>query len=271
MRPIRPLFTARRGRGARRTTSSVSAVLAVCATLALTATACGPGDDNAGGDPSAEASAGSDDAIKIPDELKDRLKEHGFDLDKWKDGEWKNWDKDKWLREAEDYINPIIEDFWDADRMRDADKRPDKPVDNDISGDQGKTDPTPAPVDAQAVRDAVPRQRPRGRQARLRDARGFRAVLRHRGQGPGQPRQVQHGVDRRPLRPRGREGRLVPQHRLRPLVQQRGQVGRRAGGCDRGRGRSVRHLVVRLGPDLRPVDRARRSDRRRRVPRTTSR
>ncbi|MDG4861856.1 hypothetical protein P8605_27315 [Streptomyces sp. T-3] len=150
MRPIRPLFTARRGRGARRTTSSVSAVLAVCATLALTATACGPGDDNAGGDPSAAASSG-DDKIKIPDDIKDRLKDHGIDLDKWKDGAWKDWNKDDWLREAEDFVNPIIEDFWDADRMRDADKRPDKPVDNDISGDQGKTDPTPAPVDAQAV------------------------------------------------------------------------------------------------------------------------
>ena len=54
--------------------------------------------------------------------LKDRLKEHGIDLDKWKNGEWKNWDKDKWLREAEDYINPIIEDLWDPDRMRDAEE-----------------------------------------------------------------------------------------------------------------------------------------------------
>ncbi|MFC7302663.1 trypsin-like serine peptidase [Streptomyces monticola] len=156
MRPIRPLFAVRRGRGARRTTSSVPAVLAVSAALALTATACGPGDDNAKDNandkPSASSPAGGEDEpIKIPDDIKDRLKDHGIDLDNWRDGEWKNWDKDKWLREAEDFINPIIEDFWDSDRMRDADKRPDKPVDNDISGDQGKTDPTPAPVDAQPV------------------------------------------------------------------------------------------------------------------------
>ncbi|NBE51291.1 trypsin-like serine peptidase [Streptomyces boluensis] len=167
MRSIRPRFATRRGRGARRT-ASVPAVLAVSAALALTATACGPGDDNANdkASPSATADAGSggggDKPIEIPDDIKDRLKEHGFDVDKWKNGEWKNWDKDKWLREAEEFVNPIIEDFWDSDRMRDADKHPDKPVDNDISGDQGKTDPTPAPVDAVEVaapyHDSAPAQ-----------------------------------------------------------------------------------------------------------------
>ncbi|MDI3386381.1 hypothetical protein QIS99_09160 [Streptomyces sp. B-S-A8] len=155
MRPIRPLFAARRG-SVRRTSS----VLAFSAALALTATACGPGEDNADGKPTASATAdgGSADGsgggggkIEIPDDIKDRLKEHGIDVDKWRNGEWKNWDKDKWLREAEDFVNPIIEDFWNPDRMRDADKRPDKPVDNDISGDQGKTDPTPAPVDAEEI------------------------------------------------------------------------------------------------------------------------
>ncbi|MDI3418826.1 trypsin-like serine peptidase [Streptomyces luteolus] len=156
MRPIRPLFAARRGRSVRRTTSSV---LAVSAALALTATACGPGEDNADGKPTASATAdggsaggsGEDKPIEIPDDIKDRLKEHGIDVDKWRNGEWKNWDKDKWLREAEDFVNPIIEDFWDSDRLRDTDKHPEKPVDNDISGDQGKTDPIPEPVDAQQV------------------------------------------------------------------------------------------------------------------------
>lgn len=154
MRPIRPLFAARRGRGTRRSTSSVPAILAVSAALALTATACGPGDDNADAKPTAattDAGSGADKPIEIPDDIKDRLKEHGIDVDKWKNGEWKNWDRDKWLREAGDFVNPMIEDFWDPDRMRDADTRPDKPVDNDISGDQGKTDPTPAPVDAEPV------------------------------------------------------------------------------------------------------------------------
>ncbi|MGW5424538.1 trypsin-like serine peptidase [Streptomyces sp. NPDC003943] len=136
MRSIRPLLAA------------ASAVAA----LTLTATACGPTEDNAGGEqPSASANPTSDGKIHIPDDLKKRLKEHGIDMDKWRGGEWKNWDRDKWLREAKDYVNPIIEGLWDKDRMRDA-QRPDKPVDpEDISGDKGVTDPTPAPVKAKAV------------------------------------------------------------------------------------------------------------------------
>lgn len=67
-------------------------------------------------------------------------------------GEWKNWKKEDWLREAGDYINPIIEDLWDPDRMRDAAKTPQPPaVDPDAGKDQGVTDPTPAPVAAKAA------------------------------------------------------------------------------------------------------------------------
>ncbi|MEU7282303.1 hypothetical protein AB0A69_26525 [Streptomyces sp. NPDC045431] len=136
MRPIRPLLAA----------------ASVAAALALTATACGPGEDTAGGEPTASAGQTSDGKITIPDEVKDRLKEHGIDLDKWKNGEWKNWDKDTWLREAKDYVNPIIEDLWDPDRMREAEE-PERPVEEeDISGDEGVTDPTPAPVEAQPVK-----------------------------------------------------------------------------------------------------------------------
>ncbi|GGU06386.1 MULTISPECIES: trypsin-like serine peptidase [Streptomyces] len=135
MRSIRPLLAA----------------AAAVAALTLTATACGPTEENAGDKPSAPASPSAGGKITIPDDLKDRLKEHGIDLDKWRDGEWKNWDRDKWLREAKDYVNPIIEDLWDPDRMRDA-QRPDKPVEEeDISGDEGVTDPTPAPVKAKGV------------------------------------------------------------------------------------------------------------------------
>ncbi|RFU84464.1 hypothetical protein DY218_22675 [Streptomyces triticagri] len=154
MQGIRPRFNLRRRKGARRGTSPATAALALCAALALTATACGPEDDNASDKPSSssKAPAGGDDQLEIPGDIKDRLKDHGIDLDKWKDGAWKDWSKDDWLREAEDYINPIIEDLWDSDRMRDADKRPDKPVDNDISGDEGVTDPTPEPVDAEPVK-----------------------------------------------------------------------------------------------------------------------
>ncbi|MFF7971252.1 trypsin-like serine peptidase [Streptomyces sp. NPDC007905] len=155
MRSIRPSFTVRRGRGASRRTSPALATVALVSALALTATACnGGGDDNADGKPTATATATGtgDGKIKIPDDIRNRLKEHGIDIDKWKNGAWKNWDRDDWLREANDFVNPIIKGLWDPNRMRDAND-PDKGVDdNDISGDQGVTDPTPAPVKAQAVR-----------------------------------------------------------------------------------------------------------------------
>ncbi|MFF8386217.1 trypsin-like serine peptidase [Streptomyces kanasensis] len=128
---------------------------AVAAALALTATGCGPGEDAPGGSPSASAAQTPDGAgagkITIPEDLKGRLKEHGIDLDKWRGGEWRNWDKDKWLREAQDFVNPIIEDLWDPDRMREAEE-PDRPVDDgDVSGDEGVTDPTPRRVEATRV------------------------------------------------------------------------------------------------------------------------
>ncbi|MFE1949793.1 MULTISPECIES: trypsin-like serine peptidase [Streptomyces] len=151
MRPTRPLFAARRAGSARGRTTPVVAAVALGAVLTLTATACGPTEDDANSKPTAAAPAEGD-GIQVPDDIKDRLKEHGIDLDKWKGGEWKNWDKDKWLREAKDFVNPIIDGLWDSDRMRDADKNPDHEVDdNDISGDQGVTDPTPKPVRAAAA------------------------------------------------------------------------------------------------------------------------
>ncbi|WP_344390057.1 hypothetical protein [Streptomyces vastus] len=157
MRSIRPLFAARRGRSTRRGPSPVLAAVGLATALALTATACDSGDDtNAGGDASAPAATGGDDKIQIPDDIQDRLKEHGIDLDQWKGGAWKNWDKDDWLREAGDFVNPIIEDLWDPDRMREAED-PDQGKgvdDNDLSGDQGVTDPEPAPVEAQPVQAA---------------------------------------------------------------------------------------------------------------------
>ncbi|MFJ5262191.1 trypsin-like serine peptidase [Streptomyces sp. NPDC088387] len=148
MRSIRPSFTARRGRSARR--RSTLAAAALVSALALTATACDSGEPSAEAEASASSVAG-DDKIQIPDDIKDRLKDYGIDLDTWRDGAWKNWNKDDWLREADEFINPIIEDLWDPDRMRDAEE-PDQAVDeNDISGDQGVTDPTPEPVEAAPV------------------------------------------------------------------------------------------------------------------------
>ncbi|MFJ2171327.1 trypsin-like serine peptidase [Streptomyces sp. NPDC087851] len=152
MRSIRPTLAARRGRSSRRRTSPVLAAASIAVALALTATACGPEEDQAAAQASESATAASDGKITIPDDLKDRLKEHGIDMDKWRGGEWKNWDRETWLREAKDFVNPIIEGLWDPDRMRDADKPPEKSVDDqDISGDTGVTDPEPAPVTARAV------------------------------------------------------------------------------------------------------------------------
>ncbi|MFI6346233.1 trypsin-like serine peptidase [Streptomyces sp. NPDC050560] len=153
MRSIRPHSVARGGRRARRR-APVAATVALGAVLALTATACGPGDDdNASGDSSPSATAGGDDSLGIPDDIRDRLKQHGIDLGKWEDGGWKNWDQDTWLRKAKDFVNPIIKGLWDPDRMRDADPPEGGDVDdNDVSGDQGVTDPTPAPVAATTVK-----------------------------------------------------------------------------------------------------------------------
>ncbi|MEY7980742.1 serine protease [Streptomyces pilosus] len=150
MRSIRPSSTVRREGRARRRTSPVLASVALVSALALTVTACGSGDTEVNADASATAAA-DDGKLKIPSDIRDRLKEHGIDIDKWRDGAWKNWDRDDWLREAQDYVNPIIEDLWNPDRMRDAEE-PEQEVDeSDISGDQGVTDPTPEPVRAEAV------------------------------------------------------------------------------------------------------------------------
>ncbi|MFI2436396.1 trypsin-like serine peptidase [Streptomyces sp. NPDC018693] len=152
MRSIRPPFTARRGGNTGRGTSPALTAVALASVLMLTTTACESDDTEANGQASASASAAAGDGkIQIPQDIKDRLKEHGIDLDKWKNGEWKNWNKDDWLREAQDFVNPIIEGLWDPDRMRDAED-PDRGVDDgDLAGDQGVTDPTPQPVEARAV------------------------------------------------------------------------------------------------------------------------
>ncbi|MFG3104321.1 trypsin-like serine peptidase [Streptomyces sp. NPDC048182] len=165
MRLIRPSATARRRRTGRRRTSPVPyAAVALVSVFALTATACDSGDDEAGGDPSAAASSPGDDKgdgkIRVPQGIKDKLKQHGIDVDEWKNGAWKDWSKDDWLREAQDFVNPIIEGLWDPERMRDA-QEPDQGVDeNDLSGDQGVTDPEPVPVRAKGVapkyHDSVP-------------------------------------------------------------------------------------------------------------------
>ncbi|MFD5771640.1 trypsin-like serine peptidase [Streptomyces sp. NPDC127049] len=135
----------------------IPAALGVTTVLALTVTACGPGgtqasDKPAGASSSAPAPAeGGDggtgtDAGDLAGELADKLKEHGVDVDAWKRGGWKDWDTSTWLREAEDFVNPVIEDLWDPARMQSA-KSPD-PTITAQAGTSG-SDPVPRPVTAQ--------------------------------------------------------------------------------------------------------------------------
>ncbi|MFJ4849865.1 MULTISPECIES: trypsin-like serine peptidase [unclassified Streptomyces] len=140
--------------------SSISR-LAVAATtaalLAVTATACGGSDDKADAKPSPSASASSGDSgLQLPTDLPTTLPTSLDDLSKWADalqnGGWKDWDKDKWLRDAADFINPIIKDLWDADRLREADGTPDDEQRADVTqADDGTTDPEPAAIRAQRL------------------------------------------------------------------------------------------------------------------------
>ncbi|MET7937483.1 hypothetical protein [Streptomyces sp. NPDC005322] len=127
------------------------AAAAVAAVLALTATGCGSSDDTTEAKSTAPSDQQGTGDIKLPDNLNDKMKNLGIDPDKWKNGAWNKWGRDDWLREAGDFINPIIKGLWKPDRMRDA-QEPDKPVDDsDIADDQGVTDPDPQPVAAKEV------------------------------------------------------------------------------------------------------------------------
>ncbi|MFD3536128.1 trypsin-like serine peptidase [Streptomyces sp. NPDC058664] len=126
------------------------AALGLVTALALTATACGPTETPAANKPAdgagSSAPATGGDEADLTKDLADKLKKHGVDLGKWKDGEWKNWNTETWLREAEDFVNPVIEDLWDPARMQSA-KSPDPTITVQAGG--GGSDPTPRPVKAQ--------------------------------------------------------------------------------------------------------------------------
>jgi V8-like Glu-specific endopeptidase len=137
-------------RGGRRRTVLATGLVAA---LALTATACnGSDDDKAGGQAGAGASQAADGGgkVQVPADIADKLKKHGIDVDKWQNGGWKNWDKDKWLSEAKDFVNPVIEGLWKPERMKSA-KEANKTVSTkDAAADTGVSDPEPQPVKAQA-------------------------------------------------------------------------------------------------------------------------
>ncbi|MFD9004608.1 trypsin-like serine peptidase [Streptomyces sp. NPDC059582] len=151
MRSIRTPATPRRRR-------TLLAATGLVAALALTATACdGSGDDKADAKPAAttsQAAGNSGGEVRIPAELANRLKEHGIDVDKWKNGAWKDWDKDKWLSEAKDFVNPVIEGLWKPERMKSAEEADKTVSTKDAAADQGASDPEPAPV--QAVAEKTP-------------------------------------------------------------------------------------------------------------------
>ena len=150
------------------------AAAALAAALAVTATACGSEDDGADDKPSASeaqdggSEGGNKDELGLPEDLPDDLPSSLEDLDSWRDGEWKDWSKEDWLREAKDFVNPIIKDLWDPDRMKDADDNDrkkdsrevdDSDIDDDPSGgedgsgeDEGVTDPEPDPVKAKPAK-----------------------------------------------------------------------------------------------------------------------
>ncbi|MFE7730973.1 trypsin-like serine peptidase [Streptomyces anthocyanicus] len=141
----------------RRGRRTALAAAGLVAALTLTATACGgaeqdEADTKPGGGTSEAADAGGTDGGGggLAAGLANRLKEHGIDVDRWKDGGWKDWDEDKWLSEAKDFVNPVIEGLWEPERMKSA-KEADKTVTTkDAAADQGATDPEPTPVEAVA-------------------------------------------------------------------------------------------------------------------------
>ncbi|MEE1926619.1 hypothetical protein V1J52_00215 [Streptomyces sp. TRM 70351] len=138
------------------------AAAAAAAAFAVSVTACGPGE-GAEADTDAKPTAAAPGAL-LPEELglPEDLPFSLEDLKAWKEGKWDDWDPDGWLGDAKEFINPVIEDLWDRQRMRDAEE-PDREVGEDEIGgtpdgdgagaaeDEGVTDPEPAKVDAAAV------------------------------------------------------------------------------------------------------------------------
>ncbi len=61
---------------------------------------------------------------------------------------WKDWDKDGWLRKAEDFVNPVIDGLWKPDRMATAEEPAKTMTAGDLSAGQDVSDPVPAPVQA---------------------------------------------------------------------------------------------------------------------------
>jgi V8-like Glu-specific endopeptidase len=138
-----------RRHGGRRTGAAAAAVLAA---LALSVTACqsGGGRTDAEAEPSAKQSPTQD--LGIPEDLPKDLPTSLKDLEKWRGGAWKNWDRDQWVREGSDFVNPYIKDHWKRARMDEAEDNGKRvPADVETASGASATGPEPRPVKARGV------------------------------------------------------------------------------------------------------------------------
>nr|WP_189215460.1 trypsin-like peptidase domain-containing protein [Streptomyces ruber] len=122
----------------------VLAAAGVAVALALTATACEPGHGGAGGVSRPPGRTG--------DSLADRLSRLGIDVDHWRDGGWRDWDR--WSGAAEDFVNPVIAGLWQPDRMRSADAAGKTVPARDALAHRQLSDPPPP------LAEAVPERTP---------------------------------------------------------------------------------------------------------------
>jgi hypothetical protein len=129
-----------------RSIRTLPAALGAVLALVLTATACNGSEYYAVNRPASATPSG---AGEVPGgHHGTRLKERGIDPEGWLRGGWRNWDPALWLREARDFVNPVIDGLWHPERMTGA-RTPDQTVaPHDLSGDQNVTDPQPRPVEA---------------------------------------------------------------------------------------------------------------------------
>ncbi|MBV2357046.1 hypothetical protein KUM39_22170 [Streptomyces sp. J2-1] len=134
--------------------------------LALIVTACGgASDDKAGtaavaatapasvtGAPAAATATAPAARFTVPADLAERLRRQGIDVDAWRRGGWKDWDRDKWLARARDFVNPVIDGLWEPERMRAAEEADKTVSTKDAAAGQAAGDPVPRPMRAVAER-----------------------------------------------------------------------------------------------------------------------
>ena len=118
-----------------------SAVAAFAAALLATSlAACGPEEEaDAAANPSASATDDKPDLQGLPS-LED--------LKKWKDGGWRNWDD--WADKAAEFVNPVIENLWQPERMTKA-KQPDVSLRTQSNLDAERSEAPPPVADVKEV------------------------------------------------------------------------------------------------------------------------